>query len=93
MQLTRAHLIIKGRVQGVFYRAFTRDIATQLGLRGWVRNLSDGNVEALLEGYSDEIKKAIEHCSAGPPGSRVDDVDVQWEEYLGDLRGFQIRYY
>jgi acylphosphatase len=45
MQLARAHLLIKGRVQGVFYRAFARDIATQLGLRGWVRNLSDGSVE------------------------------------------------
>lgn len=45
MQLTRAHLVVKGRVQGVFYRAFARDISVQLGLRGWVRNLSDGSVE------------------------------------------------
>jgi len=93
MQLIRAHLLIKGRVQGVFYRAFTRDIATQLDLRGWVRNLPDGAVEALLEGYRDEIEKAIEHCSSGPPGARVDGIDVNWEDYRGDLEGFQIRYY
>jgi len=93
MQLARAHLIIKGRVQGVFYRAFTRDIAIQLGLRGWVRNLSDGNVEALLEGYRDDIERAMKHCYSGPPGARVDDIDVTWEDYQGDQQGFQIRYY
>lgn len=93
MQLTRAHLLIKGRVQGVFYRAFARDIATQLGLKGWVRNLSDGNVEALLEGEQDEIEQAIRHCRSGPPGARVDDIDVAWEGYQGDLQGFQVRYY
>jgi acylphosphatase len=93
MQPAKAHLIIRGRVQGVFYRAFARDIAGQLGLRGWVRNLPDGSVEALFEGYRDEIEKAIEHCSSGPPGARVDGIDVNWEEYKGDLKGFQIRYY
>lgn len=93
MQLARAQLTIKGRVQGVYYRAFTRDTATQLGLRGWVKNLSDGSVEALLEGYRDDIEKAISHCRSGPPGARVDHIDVKWEDYQGDLKGFQIRYY
>jgi len=93
MQSARAHLIVKGRVQGVFYRAFTRDIATHIGLSGWVRNLSDGSVEALLEGQKDGIEMAIAHFRLGPPGARVDDVNVRWEEYLGDLKGFQIRYY
>ncbi len=93
MQLTRAQLIIKGLVQGVYYRAFTRDTATQLGLRGWVRNLSDGSVEAMFEGYRDDIEKAIAHCRSGPPGARVDRIDVKWADYQGDLKGFQIRYY
>lgn len=93
MRQSRAHLIIKGRVQGVFYRAFIRDIAIQLGLRGWVRNLSDGSVEALLEGYRDEIERAIAQCYSGPPGARVDDIDVAWEDYQGDVQGFQVRYY
>jgi acylphosphatase len=93
MQLARAHLVIKGRVQGVFYRAFARDIATQLGLKGWVRNVSDGSVEALLEGDRQEIEQAIRHCHLGPPGARVDDIDVRWEDYQGDLQVFQVRYY
>lgn len=85
--------MIKGRVQGVFYRAFTRDIAAQLGLRGWVRNLSDGSVEALMEGYRDDIQRAIKQCYSGPPGAQVDDIEVAWENHRGDLQGFQIRYY
>lgn len=93
MQKARAHLYIKGRVQGVFYRAFTRDIASQLGLAGWVRNLPDGGVEALFEGDREEIEQAIKQCHIGPPGSMVDDIDIKWEDYLGDQKGFQIRYY
>ena len=93
MQLTAAHLIIRGGVQGVFYRAFTRDIASQLGLAGWVRNLPDGSVEALFEGNRDDIEQAIKHCYIGPPGARIDGIDVDWREYRGDQRGFQIRYY
>ncbi len=89
----RAHLIIKGIVQGVFYRAFTRDIATQLGLKGWARNLPNGNVEALFEGDKEEVEQAIRQCSMGPPGSRVDGIDVEWKDYQGDLKDFQVRYY
>jgi acylphosphatase len=93
MQPVRAHLTITGRVQGVFYRAFTRDLAARFSLRGWVRNLPDGNVEALFEGYRDDVDKAITRCHSGPPGSNVDHIEVKWEEYKGDLKGFQIRYY
>lgn len=92
-RLARAHLLIKGRVQGVFYRAFARDIAVQRGLRGWVRNLSDGSVEALFEGNRDEIEGAVAQCHSGPPGARVDTIDVAWEDYQGDVQGFQVRYY
>jgi acylphosphatase len=93
MQQARAHLLIRGRVQGVFYRAFTRDIASQLGIRGWVRNLSDDSVEAILEGSKEDIEQAIKHCRMGPPGARVEDIGVTWEDYRGDSQGFQIRYY
>jgi len=93
MQQARAHLLIRGRVQGVCYRAFTRDIASQLELSGWVRNLDNGNVEALFEGSKEDIERAITHCHKGPPGARVEDVGVMWEDYRGDLQGFQIRYY
>ncbi len=92
MNDARAHLFIDGRVQGVFYRAFTRDIAYTLGLKGWVRNLFDGRVEAVFEGKRDLIEQAIRECYNGPPGARVTNIEVKWEECEGNLRGFAIRY-
>lgn len=92
MQAARVHLFIDGRVQGVFYRAFTRNVASGLGLNGWVRNLYDGRVEAVFEGDRTLIEQAVLECKKGPPGSWVRDVDVTWEDYSGDLRGFEVRY-
>lgn len=92
MENSRAHLFIEGRVQGVFYRSFTRDLAQGLGLNGWVKNLRDGRVEALFEGRKDLIEKAVTTCYSGTPGSRVSHIDVQWEEYIGDQKGFSITY-
>ncbi len=88
----RARLIIEGRVQGVFYRAFTRETAAFLGLRGWVRNLPDGNVEAVLEGDKKSIGKAIAKCYKGPPASRVTNIDIKWEEFTASYDTFSIRY-
>lgn len=93
MQLARANICVSGRVQGVYYRVFARDIANYIGLKGWVRNLPDGRVEALFEGGKEEIELAINQCHSGPPGARVDNINVRWEEYKGDLSGFEIRYY
>ncbi len=87
--MARAHLIIKGRVQGVCYRAFTQDEAIRLGVKGWVRNLSDGSVEAVFEGKSEVIEEAIKRCWQGPPLSRVTDIEIEWqdkEEGFGDFR-------
>jgi len=92
MTEARAHIIISGRVQGVFYRAFTRDLALNLGLSGWVRNLYDGTVEALFEGEKPLIEQAIEKCYIGPPGARVKDIKVHWEKFVGDQTGFIIRF-
>jgi acylphosphatase len=92
MELARAHLYIEGRVQGVFYRAFTRDIAVSFGLNGWVMNLRDGRVEALFEGEKDKIEKAIRECYKGPPGARVTNIEVQWEPYKGDQKDFFVKY-
>ncbi|MFZ5906116.1 MAG: acylphosphatase [Nitrospirota bacterium] len=92
MENARAHLFIEGRVQGVFYRSFTRDFAQRLGLNGWVKNLRDGRVEALFEGAKDIIEKAVAACYAGPPASRVSHIDIHWEEYIGDQEGFSITY-
>jgi len=92
MENARGHLFIQGRVQGVCYRAFTRDLAQSLGLSGWVKNLWDGRVEALFEGRKDLIEKAVATCHAGPPGARVSHIDILWEEYIGDQKGFSITY-
>lgn len=88
----RAHLYISGRVQGVYYRAFTQEVADSLGLTGWVRNLPDRKVEAVFEGEKDLIEKAIMKCHQGPPASRVTDIDVTWENQLEDFSDFRIRY-
>lgn len=90
MKRKRAHVWISGRVQGVFFRAFTRDMATQLGVTGWARNLRDGRVEAVFEGNTDTIERMLQWCHQGSPMSRVDSVDVQEEEYAGDFESFRI---
>ena len=88
----RAHVFVSGRVQGVFFRSDTRYEANRRRVRGWVRNLSDGRVEAVFEGEKDDVEKLIEFCRRGPHGARVAKVDVQWEDYTGEFRGFEIRY-
>lgn len=85
-------MIIHGFVQGVFYRASTRETALKLGVKGWVRNLPDGNVEAVFEGPMDKLQEAIEWCQAGPPGARVTKIDRKWDDCSGEFTGFDVRY-
>ncbi|MDP2754609.1 MAG: acylphosphatase [Nitrospirota bacterium] len=92
MEKARAYLFIEGRVQGVFYRAFIRELAYNLGLNGWVKNLRDGRVETVFEGEKELIDKAIKECYVGPPSARVTDIDVRWETFIGDQKGFSVRY-
>jgi acylphosphatase len=92
MEEARAYLFIEGRVQGVFYRAFIRELAYNLGLNGWVKNLRDGRVETVFEGEKELIDKAIKECYVGPPSARVTDIDVKWETFIGDQKGFSVRY-
>lgn len=93
MTNARAHLKIYGLVQGVFFRASTRDAALRLGLGGWVRNSPDGSVEAVFEGDEETVARAVKWCEEGPTGSRVDEVDVQWGGYTGEFEGFKVRYF
>ncbi|MEM2394095.1 MAG: acylphosphatase [Candidatus Bathyarchaeia archaeon] len=88
----RAHVLVSGRVQGVFFRAETRREAKKRGVKGWVRNTLDGKVEAVFEGEEDAVKELIEFCKLGPPGARVTKIDVKWETYTGEFRDFEIRY-
>ena len=87
----RAHVIFKGRVQGVFFRAFAEENAIKLGIRGWVRNLPDGDVEAVFEGKREDVEKIIYLCRYKHPYARVDDVIVKYEEPKGEV-DFRVRY-
>jgi acylphosphatase len=93
MANARAHLLIRGRVQGVFYRAFTEDTAQSLNLKGWVRNTPGGDVEAVLEGDKKAIQEAIDKCHQGPPASNVTDIDVSWEDFKGEFPSFSVKYF
>ncbi|MCS7116034.1 MAG: acylphosphatase [Nitrososphaerota archaeon] len=92
MENVRAHVYISGLVQGVFFRSNTRKQALKRGVRGWVRNLPDGRVEAIFEGSKDMVQEMVEWCKVGPPGARVSDVKVYWEEYRGEFDTFEIIY-
>lgn len=91
MAESRAHAFISGRVQGVSFRYFTYHEALKHGLRGWVRNMPDGRVEALFEGKRSGVEQVLEWCRVGPPAASVDDVRVEWEEPSGSLDGFSVR--
>jgi acylphosphatase len=81
---------IKGRVQGVFYRVFVKDHADSLGVKGWVRNLPDGNVEAVIEGEENAFYALIEECRRGPPLAKIEGVDILEEPFKGEFTRFTI---
>ncbi len=87
---TRAHVFVSGTVQGVYFRANTRDTARHKPVDGWVRNLDDGRVEAVFEGSTDAVEEMVEWCHTGSPAARVEDVAVEYEDPEG-LEGFSIR--
>jgi acylphosphatase len=89
--LVRVHLLVSGRVQGVCFRQSTADTARRLGLRGWVRNLPDGRVEAEAEGDRVVAEALVEWCRRGPPAARVDGLEVGWGEPRGGLGPFAVR--
>jgi acylphosphatase len=88
---TRVHVYVTGNVQGVYFRATTRDQAEQRDIDGWVRNLDDGRVEAVFEGDDDEVDEMVEFCHEGSDAARVDDVEVSYGEPDG-AGDFRIRY-
>ena len=91
MSRTRAHVSVSGRVQGVYYRATTREQAGERGVDGWVRNLDDGRVEAVFEGSEEAVEAMVEWCHEGSSRARVEDVDVEYEDPEG-LGGFEVRW-
>jgi len=92
MSNKRVHVWISGRVQGVFFRTYTRDAALQAGVTGWVRNLSDGRVEAVFQGDSERVERMVAWCHQGSPGSRVDAVQMRQEPVQEECAAFEVRY-
>ena len=88
----RAHIVVSGRVQGIFFRAETQEKAKDLGVTGWVKNLSEDRVEAVFEGERAKVEQMIEWAKKGPSGAIVNDLDLSWEEYQGEFSNFEIRY-
>ena len=88
---TRAHVLVSGTVQGVYFRATTRETAREHGVDGWVRNLEDGRVEAVFEGPEEAVEALVEFCHEGSPAARVEDVEVTGEEPQGE-DGFRVRW-
>jgi acylphosphatase len=91
MAIKRAHVYISGRVQGVFFRAWTADQARRLGLNGWVRNRLDGRVEAVFEGAADDVVRMVDLCHEGPAHARVETVISNDSEPAEGLTGFEVR--
>jgi acylphosphatase len=88
----RVKIQVYGIVQGVFFRANTRDFAQKLGLKGTVRNVRDGSVEIIAEGEEEDLLKLISYAKVGPPSAKVYNIEVSWEETKGDLPFFRVTY-
>lgn len=91
MRPVRATVRIRGVVQGVNFRYFTRRAALDQQLTGWVRNLPDGAVEAVFEGKESDVRKVIAWCREGPSAARVDEILIDWEDYRGEFSDFEVR--
>jgi acylphosphatase len=90
MALKQLQLIIRGRVQGVYFRASTQREARRLGLSGWVKNRTDGGLEILAEGEEASIRELYSWAQKGPSAARVDRVDTRWRSFTGDYPDFRI---
>ena len=90
--LVQARVLVSGTVQGVAYRAYTRQMAEELSVSGWVRNLRDGRVEAVFEGTRDRVDRAVQWCHSGSPSAEVTGVEVKYNSSTG-LQGFEVRYF
>lgn len=88
----RAHAVISGRVQGVFFRLETKHAADGFGVFGWVRNKRDRTVEAVFEDSEKSVMSILKWCKKGPPMAKVTNVDVRWEDYKGEFSSFEITY-
>jgi len=92
MTKKRAHLFIEGHVQGVYFRATTKEKALEKGVKGWVKNLPDGRVEAVFEGDREKVNQLIEFCHEGPEHAEVKNIEIQEQQYQDEFQDFEIKY-
>lgn len=92
MAKQRVHLFIKGKVQGVFFRQAMKVTAKKNNASGWVKNLKDGRVEAIIEGEDLDVSNVVEWCHAGPANARVEDVEIRNEKFKGEFEKFEVLY-
>jgi len=90
--LARVRALVHGRVQGVYYRAFTFRVAKRLLLKGWVKNSPSGDVEVQAEGSRESLEEMLRDLKVGPEGASVTKIDVTWSDYTGDFSSFDVRY-
>jgi acylphosphatase len=86
----RVHIFINGKVQGVFFRSRIVERTDRLGVTGWVKNLLDGRVEAVLEGEKEGVEEMINFCKIGPPRALVKNVEIRQEVYTGEYKNFAL---
>ena len=92
MKQQRVRLLVSGNVQGVFFRQALKVMAIKNNVTGWVRNLDDGRVEALLDGDIDGVNTVVEWAHGGPANSRVDDVGIKNEVFKDEFTAFEVLY-
>ena len=92
MSNKRVRVFVKGKVQGVFFRQALKVKAIQQNVVGWVKNLLDGRVEAVLEGNEENINNLVEWCHGGPANARVEDVEIKNEKFTNEFSEFDVRY-
>ena len=88
----RCHIFVSGRVQGVFFRATTKEMAEIIGVTGWVRNTENGKVEVMVEGEKEKVEQLIKWLRKGPPLAKVEKLDIEWQQYKGEFEDFKIKY-
>ncbi|MDY6931514.1 MAG: acylphosphatase [Halobacteriota archaeon] len=89
---SRVHIVVSGKVQGVFFRHHTKEAADELSLYGWVRNLRNGDVELIAEGYKNDLEQFVEKVRKGSPFAIVRDIKVEWSDYLGEYDRYSVRF-
>lgn len=88
----RVHIIVKGKVQGVYFRQNAQCVCNGYEVTGWVRNLEDGSVETILEGNKNSVEDAISWFKVGPPSAQVERIELKYDRYSGEFQDFKINY-